>query len=248
MMYGKEKKLINNMNKPKYTFKTPNTVLFITGAALSGKSTVTTILASLIEGCGVQSMDIFRLISQEFENRKSMKERNPFVRFGSCDSYLFVGDGKYTPKNLIKGFNNYAKSISLILSIIFPGLETQGVRDLIIEGVQLTPKLIFPYLMGSNKLIILTADEKRFKYNLEKLYSNETELLERYSNEKLGLIQNEIIQQSKDLSKEKYLVVDNSGDYLKTVDKIIKYLIKSGIIEKKIPQFKLQKRIKIKTR
>ena len=212
------------MERAKYKFLEPNTVLFLTGIPLSGKSTVTPLVAAAIEGCAVQSMDIFRLFAQELENRKPKKERNPYVLFGSCDSFRHIGNGKYTPENLIIGFNNYAKVVSSLLPIVLPNLESQGVRDMIFEGVQLTPNIVKPYLKNNNKLIVLTTDKKRIGLNRDKIFGNDEVLLERYADERLGLLQNEILTQAKSLPQEKVLVIDNSEDFLETAKGILKYL------------------------
>ena len=219
------------MEKPKYKFVHPDTVLFLTGIPLSGKSTLCPLISSSIEGCTLQSMDIFRLFSQEFENRKPEKIRNPYVKFGSCDSYIHIGKGKYTPRNLIIGFNRYAEVVSSLLSVVLPKLEAQGVKNMIFEGVQLTPSIVFPYLKNNNKLIILTTNEKKIVQNRAKIFGKDPVLLERYSNEKLFLLQKEILKQSQKLPANSFYIVSNSGEYLKTANKIIDYLLNTKVIE-----------------
>ncbi len=219
------------MKIPRYRFKFPNTVLFITGIPLSGKSTVTPLVAADIEGCATQSMDIFRLLSQEFENRKKSSSRNSFVKYGSCDSYQNIGDGKYTPKNLVIGFNKYAEAVSSLLPFVLPKLEAQGVRDMIFEGVQLTPLIVEPYLRNRNKLIILTTNEERLNLNRTKLFGNDRELLERYSTDKLFILQNEILKQSKLINNSSFTLVKNNNDYHTTANVIIEFLEKADVIE-----------------
>jgi len=219
------------MEKPKYKFVHPDTVLFLTGIPLSGKSTLCPLISSSIEGCTLQSMDIFRLFSQEFENRKPEKIRNPYVKFGSCDSYIHIGKGKYTPRNLIIGFNRYAEVVSSLLSVVLPKLEAQGVKNMIFEGVQLTPSIVFPYLKNNNKLIILTTNEKKIVQNRTKIFGEDLALLDRYSNEKLLLLQKEILKQSRKLPLKSVYIVDNSGEYLNTANKIIDYLLNTKVIE-----------------
>ncbi len=219
------------MKIPRYRFKFPNTVLFITGIPLSGKSTVTPLVAADIEGCATQSMDIFRLLSQEFENRKKPSSRNSFVKYGSCDSYQNIGNGKYTPKNLVIGFNKYAEAVSSILPFVLPKLEAQGVRDMIFEGVQLTPLIVEPYLRNRNKLIILTTNEARLNLNRTKLFGDDREMLERYSTDKLFILQNEIIKQSKQINNSSFTLVKNNNDYHTTANVIIEFLEKADVIE-----------------
>ena len=224
MMFGK-------MKPPRYRFKFPNTVLFISGIPLSGKSTVTPLVATDIEGCATQSMDIFRLLSQEFENRKKLSDRNPFVKFGSCDSYQNIGKGEYTPKNLVIGFNKYAEAVSSLFPLVLPKLEAQGVRDIIFEGVQLTPLIVEPYLRNRNKLIILTTKEERLNLNRTKIFGNDKQLLERYSTDKLFILQNELIKQSKQINNSSFTLVENIDDYHITANIIIDFLEKADVIE-----------------
>jgi len=223
--------MFGKMKIPRYRFKFPNTVLFITGIPLSGKSTVTPLVAADIEGCATQSMDIFRLLSQEFENRKKPSSRNSFVKYGSCDSYQNIGNGKYTPKNLVIGFNKYAEAVSSILPFVLPKLEAQGVRDMIFEGVQLTPLIVEPYLRNRNKLIILTTNEARLNLNRTKLFGDDREMLERYSTDKLFILQNEIIKQSKQINNSSFTLVKNNNDYHTTANVIIEFLEKADVIE-----------------
>jgi 2-phosphoglycerate kinase len=219
------------MQTPEYRFIHPETVLFITGVPLSGKSSITPLIAASIEGCTIQPMDIFRLISQKLEAGKPEKERNPFVQVGSCDSYIYVGNGRYTAKNLITGFNKYAKAVSSILEVVVPKLEAQGVQNIIFEGVQLTPRVVAPYLKNpNNRLIIVTASEEKLAENRQKLYKNDRVLQERYSGEKLMLLQDEILTQGRALSMESYMIVNNVDKYSKAAVRIMQYLSETGII------------------
>lgn len=218
------------VSHPEYSFVNPNTLLFLTGVPLSGKSVVTPLVASMIEDCTVQNMDIIRILAQEMETRKPESERNPFVRYGSCDSYLFVGDGSYSPQSLVTGFNYYARAVSSLLTGIIPGLEVQGAQKVLFEGVQLTPEIVSPFLTGNNKLIVITSDEARLSANRNKRYGEDKELLERYSLDRLLLLQGEIMRQSQQVPPDKIFFVDNSGDYLDSTVRIIRLLIAGGVI------------------
>ena len=217
--------------RPEFTFTNPNTLLFLTGAPLSGKSTIAPIIASSIEGCAQQSMDIIRLMAQETEAYKPENERNPFVQYGSCDSYVFVGDGSYSPENLVGGFNAYSEAVTSLLTRIIPKLETQGVRNVLFEGVQLTPRILAPYLVDSNRLIIVTSSEEQLLKNRDKLFGEDHKLLDRYSIDRLLLLQDEILRQSKDVPSDKILCVDNTQDYDTTVSSIISLLLSGGVIQ-----------------
>lgn len=218
---------------PEFAFTSPNTLLFLTGVPLSGKSTIAPIVASSIEGCAQQSTDIVRLFAQEIEARKPENERNPFVKFGSCDSYLLIGDGSYSPESLIQGFKAYSEVVVSILRGIIPKLETQGVRNVLFEGVQLTPTLVAPFLGDSNKLIIVESNESKLRSNFNKRYGENQELQERYSVTKLLLLQNEILRQSKQIPSSKVMHVNNSGNVSATVLGITSLLLSEGVIRPK---------------
>jgi 2-phosphoglycerate kinase len=193
---------------PKYKFTNQGTILFITGVPLSGKSTIVPIINASIENCAVQSMDILRLIVQKIENSKIPKTKKSFTNYGSCDSYKLIGNGLYTPNNLIKGFNCYCKIVCSLLDSIIPKLEVRGVQNIIFEGIQLTPKIIAPYLKSKkNKLIIITTNKQKIIYNRKKLFGNNKKLHECYSGEKLMLLQNEILSQVHILQKNHILLL-----------------------------------------
>lgn len=219
-----------HINRPEYRFVTPNTLIFIAGAPLSGKSTIAPLIASAIEGCTMQSMDIIRLVAQEIDRNKPENQRNPFVTYGSCDSYVFVGDGSYSPEHLIKGFNEYSKAVSSVLTGIIPKLELQGERNVLLEGVQLAPSLVIPYLINNNKLIIVKSDASRINAIRNALFTGNQELIDRYSTEKILLLQEEILRQSKDISADKVFYVDNTGEYTDTVSKIIQFLLNMHVV------------------
>lgn len=220
------------MKTPEYKFTSPDTILFMSGVPLSGKTTLAPLVASSIEGCTIQPMDIFRLISQRLEEYKPENERSPFVQVGSCDSYVCIGDGRYTSENLIIGFNQYAQKVSSVLDIVIPKLEVRGVTNIIFEGVQLTPEIVAPYLTTrNNKLIIVTSTEKKLAENRQKLFGDNLELHEQYSNEKLLLLQSELLRQSQLLPKDTYVIVENTGEYPVAVDNITQHLFESKIIK-----------------
>lgn len=219
------------IRKPEYRLSGPNTLIFVTGAPLSGKSTIVPLIASSIEGCTLQPMDIIRLLAQEIENAKPNEKRNPFVSYGSCDSYTLVGDGSYSPEALIEGFNRYSKAVSSLLTNIIPKLEAQGVRDLLFEGVQLTPSIVAPYLNGSNRLIVVTSDESMFASNRNKVFGDNQELIERYSTERLLLLQQEILRQARELPKDKVFYVENTGEYTDAAIDVVSFLLETGVIK-----------------
>lgn len=224
-------KTIEYKRGPEYTFTDPNTLLFLTGIPLSGKSTLAPIIGAAIDGCSQQPMDLIRLLAQEFEQTKRPERRNPFVHVGSCDSYTLIGDGSYSQESLIQGFNAYAEAVSSLLLRILPKLETQGVRNALFEGVQLTPRLVAPYLQGNNQLIIVRSNESTLNNHITKLYGDNEALKERYNIERLLLLQDEILRQSEDIPEEKVIVIDNTQPLDTTIQQLTKVLLTRGIIQ-----------------
>jgi len=218
------------IKKPEFKLSCPNTLIFLTGAPLSGKSTIAPLVVSSIEGLSLQPMDIVRLLAQELERSKPRAKRNPFVNLGSCDSYTAIGGGSYSPERLIQGFNAYSEAVSSLLIGIIPKLESQGVRDLLFEGVQLTPKIVAPYLVGNNRLVVVTSDESKFTSNRERVFGEDEELLDRYSVDKLLLLQQEILRQASELPQDKVFYVENTGEYTDAASQIIHLLHDTSVI------------------
>lgn len=216
---------------PKYRFSREGTLVFVTGVPLSGKSTIAPLIASSIENCALQSMDIIRLVAQEIESYKPESERNPFVNYGSCDAYTAIGDGSYSPRSLILGFNAYSEVITSLLRNIIPKLEIQGAQNVLFEGVQLAPSIVTPYLTGNNRLIILNSDAKKLESNRRKMFGENVELNERYSTDKLLLLQDEIVRQSKQVPRGRVFFVDNTGDFRNTAIQIMQFMLETGTIE-----------------
>jgi len=237
-MFGMNK--TGNLREPgvigghEYKFVVQGTLLFLTGAPLSGKSTIAPLITSLIEDCTLQPMDIMRLVAQEIESHKPESERNPFVNYGSCDSYVVVGDGTYSPEKLVIGFNAYSEAVSSSLKSIIPKLEVQSAQNVLFEGVQLTPSLVTPYLKNNNRLVVITSDASQIESNRSKMFGDNAELIARYSTDKLLLLQDEIIRQSREIPEYKLMCVNNVGDYTSAAAQIIGYLFNTDVIDKKI--------------
>ncbi len=217
-----------------YAFVRQGTLIFLTGTPLSGKSTVARLLSSLIEDCFLQQMDVLRLVAQDVESQKPESERNPFVNYGSCDSYLAISNGTYTPESLIAGFNAYAEAVSYYLGIIIPRLEAQNTHNLLFEGVQLTPSVVRQYLTDNNRLVMLTSDAPTLGANRTNTFGNNAHLTDRYSTERLLQLQEELVRQGREIPEGKIAYVNNTGSYETAVRQIIHYLFDSRIIEKKV--------------
>lgn len=218
---------------PKYNFTCSNTLVFFTGAPISGKSTLSPLITVSINNCVMQPMDVIRLLSQEFELLKPKTQQNPFVFFGSTDAYTQIGDGSYSPESLIKGFREYSMAVTKPLFSLFAKLNPEDIENMVIEGVQLMPELVAPFLKrGVNKLIVLTSTEEQFKLNRQKVFGNDQKLHKKYSTDKLMHIQNELVRQANYLPKDKVLLVENVGNYQDTASNIIQFLINSGTIKK----------------
>lgn len=222
-----------DLKEAEYKFTKNNSRIFITGVPLSGKSTISPLIARNISDCTWQNMDILRLTAQMVEDQKPVELRSPFVNYGSCDSYKAIGDGSFSPESLIEGFNRYSEIVSDSLSFILPKLEAQGAKDVLFDGVQTTPDIVERHMNESTLLIILTSSELRLKKNAIKMFGDEQWLLDRYSPDKLMLLQKEILRQAKDFPKDKLLIVDNSGKISGSAHKIMDFLLFSGMIEPK---------------
>jgi len=222
-----------DLKEAEYKFTRSNSRIFITGVPLSGKSTISPLIARNISDCTWQNMDILRLTAQMVEEQKPIDMRSPFVNYGSCDSYHAVGDGSYSPEALIGGFKKYAEIVSDSLAFVLLKLEAQGAKDVLFDGVQTTPEIVKRYMNDSTRLIILTSSESRLKKNAVKMFGNEQWLLDRYSPERLMLLQSEILKQARDFPKDKLLIVDNSGKISGSAYKIMDYLLFSDIITRK---------------
>lgn len=219
---------------PEYMFSKEGTLIFMTGVPLSGKSTLAPLVAASIEGCSLQSMDIIRLVAQMIETFKPENERNPFVQRGSCDSYTLVGDGSYFPESLIEGFNQYAVAVSSVLRDVIPKLEIQGAQDVLFEGVQLAPRNVAEYLCGNNRLVVVTTNAKQVEHNRRKVFGDNDVLVSRYSTDKLLLLQDEIVRQSREITYGRVFKTENVGDYRLAVTAIMEFLLEAGVIESKL--------------
>ena len=182
---------------PKVRFANPDATRFLTGVSLSGKSSIAAYLSTSVEDCARQSMDIIRLVAKRFDDRKPENEKNPFLTAGSCDSYFFVGDGSYSPDSLVEGYNRYSDAVFSALTELLPGLDKQGEDSLLLEGVQLTPSLVSPYLTGENRLIVVTSTEEQLLKNMSKRYGFAKQMINRYSIDILCLLQHAILNQCK---------------------------------------------------
>lgn len=215
-------------------FKEPETLLFLNGAPLSGKSTIASFLGSRILDCTVQSMDMIRLISCSRNRTLPPALREPTLEYGSCDSYRAIGDGSYSRDALLGGYRQYSRATCHLLNDIIPGFEAQGTGSVVFEGVQLLPEIIGEYLVSNvkNNFIMVKSTEKKLDANRVMKYGAQPSLLtERYSTDKLLLIQSEIIAQAQLLPSEQVLTVQNTGTYVEAVDQIIVFLRNNGSLD-----------------
>lgn len=222
-----------DLKEAEYKFTKNNSRIFITGVPLSGKSTISPLIARNISDCTWQNMDILRLTAQMVEEQKPVELRSPFVNYGSCDSYKAIGDGSFSPESLIEGFRRYAEIVSDSLGFILPKLEAQGAKDVLFDGVQTTPDIVKRHMNDSTILVVLTSSESRLRKNSIKMFGNEQWLLDRYSPDKLMLLQNEILRQAKNFPQDKLLIVDNSGKISGSAHKIMDHLLFTGMISQK---------------
>lgn len=213
-----------------YQFAEPGTLLFVTGVPLSGKSTLSAPLAAAIEGCSLQNMDILRVLAQKMDSYKPKADREPALQYGSCDSYIAVGDGSYSKASLLEGYRRYSRAVFNLAEAVIPKLEAQGAQSVLFEGVQIQPDLTAPHLAGNNRLIIITANEARLAANRKILFGDDPLMNSRYSIKRLLLLQNEILRQSRALPADVVLHIDNSGDRRDAVQAVMAQLQEQHVI------------------
>ena len=102
---------------------------------------------------------------------------------------------------------------------------------MLFEGVQLTPSIVSPYLTDDSRLIVVTSSEEQLERNRYKLFGNNPQLQERYSTEKLVILQNEILRQAKESGSDRIILVDNIQDVRETAAGIISALLKQQILQ-----------------
>lgn len=214
----------------KFDFIKPHNVIFFTGAPLSGKSTIAPELNARFNNSVMQHMDVIRLLSQEVELQKPEDQRNNFVFYGSTDAYKLVGDGSYSPERLVEGYRLYSMAVSRLLFSVFNKLNPEDIDNMTIEGVQIMPELVAPHLKRDGSgLIVLTADEKQFTHNRNKVFSDDT-IKAKYSNDRLMLVQNEILRQTNGLPKDKVMIAENTGNVDQVVGMMLQFLTKNNFI------------------
>lgn len=218
------------MRAPGFEFTEPGTLLFVTGVPLSGKSTISPQLTASIQGCSMQNLDIFRLLAQTVDEMRPPEDREAALQFGSCDGYLAVGDGSYSPDSLIEGFGRYSRAVFALADIVIPSLEAQGAQSVLFEGAQLMPSLVAPHLKGNSKLIVVTSDEVQLKKNRNKLFGGDPVMEDRYSDERLLLLQDEILRQADALPENSVLRVNNVGQWQEALPAILDFLQSTGAI------------------
>ncbi|OGE31902.1 hypothetical protein A2631_02130 [Candidatus Daviesbacteria bacterium RIFCSPHIGHO2_01_FULL_44_29] len=219
------------INTLKYKFTNKGSVLFIAGAPLSGKSTITSLLAQQIEDSCIQHMDIIRLISQQIESLKPRSARNELVYLGSTDAYKKIGTGEYSKENLIAGYRLYSDGVVQHFLPILDKLNDQDVSTLIIEGVQILPSLIEKYTNLQNfYYVLITASPDGYKIHLDKLFKS-LYLKNKYSVSKLIAIQEYLIKEVELLPESKKTIIKNEKDLGFVVSAILQKLKDRNFIE-----------------
>ena len=213
-----------------YRFIEPGSVVFLTGTPLSGKSTIAPIVSMQIENCAMQHMDVIRLLSQQIELIKPEGQRNNLVMFGSTDAYTQIGDGTYSDAALIEGYKQYSKAVTKHFFAVLNQLNPEDISNMFIEGVQLLPEIVAPYLQSHpGLLIILTSNNNTLQTRVEERYIDPT-VQSKYRPKMLQLIQDTLLDQSKIISQKNLLVIKNNLEPLNTANAIIKSLIKKRVL------------------
>lgn len=215
-----------------YSYILPHNVLFLTGAPLCGKSTIASILNACIVDSAIQHMDLIRLLSENMENKKPINKRNKFVGLSSVDAYKEIGNSEYSTDNLILGYKLYSEAVSQLILSVLDKLNPEDIDHLIMEGAQLLPELTAPYLSRPGYgIIVLKTTEEQFNIHRENVFS-EQNLRDKYSNEKVISIQNELIKQAEKINSKKVFIVENNGTPETVVLKILEMLEINNLIRK----------------
>lgn len=68
--------------------------------------------------------------------------------------------------------------------------------------------------------------------NRREIFGDDKEMTERYSTEKLLVLQDELLRQSKEIPSGKVVTINNVGEYTDTASEVIRFLSKTGLIMK----------------
>ncbi len=216
----------------KYKFTAQNTIIFIAGAPSSGKTILAPLVSFEIENCIVQHMDIIRMLSEHLTLQNGRLKENKLVSSSSVDAYTQIGDGSYSPKNLIEGYKLYSQIITKHFLPVIAKLNPEDVNNMILEGVQLMPELLKDILSQTNTyLFVLTANKEHYKKNAKCRFVTD-ELRTKYSPKKLKLIEVELVSQANALPTNNYTIIPNSKMVQNTVNKVLQCLLEKNIISR----------------
>jgi 2-phosphoglycerate kinase len=214
----------------KYRFVHPNSVLFLNGPPLSGKSTLAPELAHHIDNCIVQHMDVLHLVSQYVEEQKPLSERNEFLFYGSTDAYKLIDDGSYSEEHLLAGFKKYSAGVAQFIFSILDDLNPENIDNMVVEGVQIMPELVAEYLKRAGyALLLMVTSPDQFDQNRDNVFSDE-QTKQKYPDTMLLSLQRELISQTRELPEEKYCIIENTGNLELMVCKVIIFLLENKII------------------
>lgn len=219
---------------PKYEFSNTGSLVFVTGAPMSGKSTVSPLISSAIENCSSQNMDVFRLLMGREDEGLPAEQRNPVLQYGSCDSYLAVGSGEYSEESLIEGFCRNSAAICAPLEYVIPKLEVQGAQNMLFEGVQLLPSIVSRYMRSNpnSRYLVITSSGDAYDERRDAMFRGaDYEFGRKYTRERLQAIEGHIIEESGQLPEGTVYVLDNSEASAAEVASLaLDFLCESGLI------------------
>lgn len=219
-----------------FTFSQEGSLIFVTGAPLSGKSTIAPLVTSSIDGCSMQNMDIFRLMMGREDEMKADSQKDAVLQFGSCDSYMTIGDGEYSEQSLIEGYIRNSRAVCKPLDYVIPKLEVQGAQNILFEGVQLLPSIVRKFMQTNqnSRFVIVTSTAEDLEARRGLLYTGEGyEFGRKYTSDRLELISHYLVSEAQQLPYKRVCVVDNSSTCVDAAEEVLGFLQTSGLITKK---------------
>ncbi len=129
-------------------------IILICGMPATGKSTLAIKLAAELDFKVCIGVDEIKEVVKKYDN-------NPFLSKSSHDAWQLIG--KRTEKNILSGFQKYCQGLKSGVMSIFEKSEKNG-ENIIIEGIQLLPKLYCHDLQNFNLFYFIIKSEYKNIY------------------------------------------------------------------------------------
>jgi 2-phosphoglycerate kinase len=180
----------NNIIKKIQSAKKP-VIIFISGIPASGKSTLAVKLAAKLNFKVCIGVDEIKEVVKHYD-------KNPFIKRSSHNCWQLLG--ARSDKNILKGYEKYCFGMTAGVSAIINQSRKTG-ENLIIEGVQLLPKLYSKFNNFNCFHFVLVSNfdrlhQNRIKQKITERHQIQTDVWSKKEKE-LKLIQLELIRQAK---------------------------------------------------